>query len=92
MHDHNKDGGGKGMMWMMIPCLLLLGFLFIGGGSLSSGGYLWPILIGVFVVAHVWMMFRGHGKHGDDAEEKVDNASAKQLDAKDEHKHGGCCH
>jgi len=80
------------MMWMMIPCLLLLGILFLGGGKLSGGGYLWPILIGVFVVAHVWMMFRGHGKHGNDTEEKIDNASAKQLDAKDEHKHGVCCH
>lgn len=93
MHDHNKNGGGKGMMWMIIPCLLLLGVLFLGGGKLSGGGYLWPILIGVFVITHVWMMFRGHGKHGDaDAEEKVDDASAKQLGAKDEHKHGGCCH
>jgi len=68
MHNHNnnnKDGGHKGMMWMMIPCLFLLGFVFIGGGNLSSGGYLWPILIGIFVIAHVWMMFKGHGGHGD---------------------------
>lgn len=93
MHDHNKDGGGKGMMWMMIPCLILVGVLFLGGGKLSGGGYLWPILIGVFVAAHVWMMFRGHGKHGGaDAEEKVDDASAKQPGAKDEHKHSGSCH
>lgn len=93
MHDHNKNGGGKGMMWMIIPCLLLLSVLFLGGGKLSGGGYLWPILIGIFVIAHVWMMFRGHGKHGDaDAEEKVDDVSAKQLGAKDEHKHSGSCH
>ena len=96
MHNHNSnDGGGghKGMMWMMIPCLILVGVLFLGGGKLSGGGYLWPILIGVFVVAHVWMMFRGHGKHGNaDPEEKVDDTSAKQPGAKDEHKHGDCCH
>ena len=92
MHDHNKDGGGKGMMWMMIPCLLLVGVLFLGGGKLSGGGYLWPILIGIFVVAHVWMMLRGHGKHGDtDMEEKNDDASAKSG-ATNEHKHGGSCH
>ncbi|MDP3956070.1 MAG: hypothetical protein Q8Q18_02405 [bacterium] len=90
MHDHNNGGGYKGMMWMMIPCLLLLGILFLGGGKLSGGGYFWPI-IGVFVVAHVWMMFRGHGKHGNvDAE--VDDTSTKQHGAKDGHKHGDCCH
>jgi len=95
MHNHNSnDGGGhKGMMWMMIPCLLLLGFLFIGGGNLSSGGYLWPILIGVFVLAHVWMMFKGHGGHGNnDTEGKIDGDSTKESDAKDEHKHSGSCH
>lgn len=99
MHDHNKGGGGKGMMWMMIPCLLLLGVLFLGGGRLSGGEYLWPILIGVFVVAHVWMMLRGRRKHeerGDTSTgEKIDVISAKQLEANDKHKeqkHGGCCH
>lgn len=67
MHDHNnKDGGHEGMLWMMIPCLLLLGFVAVGGGSLSSGGYLWPVLIGVFVLVHVWMMFKGHSSHGGD--------------------------
>lgn len=92
MHDHNKNGGGNGMLWMMIPCLLLLGVLFLGGGKLSGGGYLWPILIGVFVVAHVWMMFRGHGHSGTNTEDKTDDASAKQPGVKDDHKHGGCCH
>jgi len=70
MHEHennNKSGGHKGMMWMMIPCLLLLVFVFLGGDTLSSDGYLWPVLIGVFVVAHVWMMFKGHGGHGGDS-------------------------
>ncbi len=68
MHNYNssKDGGSKGMMWMMIPCLLLLGLVFLGGGKISSDGYIWPIFIGVLVVAHVWMMLKGHGNHGDD--------------------------
>ena len=95
MHDHNnnKDGGHKGMMWMMIPYLLLFGFVFLGGGKLSSGGYFWPILIGIFVVGHMWMMFKGHGGHGDsDMEEKPDANSEKQPEKKNEHKHGGCCH
>ncbi len=102
MHDHNKkneNNGNKGMMWMMILCFLLLGILFLGGGKLSSGGYLWPVLIGVFVVAHIWMMFKGHGGHGGhndtNTEDKVDDTSVKQLEKKDEdnkHKHGGGCH
>jgi hypothetical protein len=97
MHNHNnKDGGHKGMMWMMIPCLLLLGFVFLGGEKLSSGGYVWPILIGVFVVAHIWMMFRGHGGHDDaNTEDKTDDVSAQEPEAKggnEKSKHGGCCH
>lgn len=92
MHNHNKDGGGKGMMWMMIPCLLLVGVLFLGGGKLSGGGYLWPILIGVFVLAHIWMMFKGHGHGGTDTEDKIDDASAKNPGEKDEHKHSGSYH
>ena len=92
MHDHNNNTGGghKRMMWIMIPCLLLFGILFLGGGKLSGGGYLWSILIGVFVVAHVWMMFRGHG--GNKAEDKTDDVSTKESGAKDEHKHRGSCH
>ena len=93
MHNHNSSdscGGHKGMMWMMIPCLLLLGILFLGGGKLSGGGYLWPILIGAFVVAHVWMMFRGHGHTN--TEDKTDDAPAKESGVKDEHKHSGGCH
>jgi len=86
MHDHNnndnKHGGRKGIAWMMILCLLLLGFIFLDGAKLFSGGYLWPILIGVFVVAHVWTMFRGHGGNSTDTNESKDR----------KHKHGGCCH
>ena len=83
-------------MWMMIPCFFLLGILFFSGGKLLSSGYLWPILIGVFVVAHVWMMFKGHRGHGDaNTKDKINDASVKQPETKDEdnkHKHGGCCH
>lgn len=97
MHDHsssgNKDGGHKRMMWMMIPCLLLLGILFLGGDKLSSSEYLWPILIGAFVVAHVWMMFKGHRWHrGDDMENESNAVLGKQHDPKNGHKHGGSYH
>lgn len=78
---------------MMLPCLLLLGVLFLGGGKLASSWYLWLILIGVCVVPHIWMMFKGHGGHGEhsdtDASEETDSEGQPK---KDEHKHGGCCH
>ena len=93
MHNHNKDGGGKGMMWMMIPCLLLLGVLFFGGSKLSSSGYLWLIVIGVCVVPHIWMMFKvpgGRGNHH--GEEKIDEVLEKSFGPKDEHKRKDCCH
>jgi len=89
MHNHNNDNkndGHSGMMWMMIPCVILLGILFLGGGRLSSSGYLWPILIGVFILGHVWMMLRGHGGHGKHHDTSTsDDPSQKQLDTKSEH-------
>ena len=71
MHNHN-DKKSSGMMWMMLICCLLpVAILLFAGGTLSSGGYLWPVLFGVTIVAHLWMMFKGHGGHGDgDAEEE----------------------
>lgn len=87
MHDHNKKGGGNGMMWMMIPCLLLLGFLFLGGDKFSLGGYLWPILIGGFVLLYILMMFKGHGGHGKHGDtNKSEDRSQKELDAKNENR------
>ena len=64
MHNHNGKKNFS-MMWMMSVCILFLVVLFFAGGKLFSGGYLWPIFIGVFVVAHIWMMFKGHGSHKD---------------------------
>ena len=74
MHDHNnndnKYGGHKGMMWMMIPCIILLGVLFLGGGKLSSSWYLWLIIIGICVGPHILMMLRGHESHDREGKEK----------------------
>ena len=95
MHNHNnKDGGHKGMLWMMIPCLLLLGFLFFGGGKLSSSGYFWPVLIGGFIALHIWMMLKGHGGHGgnSDADTEGKTNAVDESKTKGEHKKGGCCH
>lgn len=92
MHNHNKGGGDHGMMWMMIPCLLLIGVLFLNGGKWSGEGYFWPIIFGVFVVAHVWMMFKGHGNHsGTSSEDKADGPSTKNETSK-EHTQDGNCH
>jgi hypothetical protein len=69
---------------MMVLCVLLFGFSLFGGNAVTSsfGGYLWPILIGVFIVAHIWMMFKGHGghsAHGDSTRTKdtIDTTSSK---------------
>lgn len=69
---HSHDGkGGKNMMWMMIPCLLLMAFALFDGGSLVSSKYLWLIIVGVCVVPHIWIMFKGHGESTDtNTEEK----------------------
>lgn len=90
MHNHNKNGGHKGMLWMMLPCLLLLGFLFLGGSKVIPSEYLWLVIIAVCVVPHVWMMFRGHGGHDDSHIERRTDASG-QKETKDKSKHG-CCH
>ena len=85
MHNNNEKNKSS-MGWMILLCVLpLLALLFMGRG-LSLSGYLWPILIGACVVAHFWMMFKGHGKH-DDGETQPDN-----KDDHAEHKHSGCCH
>jgi len=84
MYNHDEKGKNS-MMWMMLICgALILGVLFLGGSSLSSGGYFWPILVGVFVVAHIWMMFGKRGSH--------DNTTTKNKIDDNKHKHGGCCH
>src|SRR3989344_4941063 len=101
MHNHsNKDGGHKGMMWMMLICILPLIVLLFVGRKLFSAGYILPILIGACVVAHIWMMRKGHGEHSDtNAEEKSDLSAdpstkasvqtgvlLEKPDTKDEHK------
>ncbi len=63
MHNHNNHER-KGMMWMIIPCLLLLGILGVhllganifSGLKLASLGHLLPILMGVCIVGHVLMI------------------------------------
>lgn len=63
MHNHNNNDGHKGMMWMMVICCAMpFVFLLFAGGTISlSGGDFWKVLIGAFILVHLWMMFKGHG-------------------------------
>ncbi|OGD24288.1 hypothetical protein A2Z10_02695 [Candidatus Azambacteria bacterium RBG_16_47_10] len=84
------------MKWMMLIGAIAIIVLLFSRGTLFSGGYLWQILIGIFVVAHIWMMFKGHGG-SDDAhtENKTNGPSAQEPKTRDENNkrnHGGCCH
>lgn len=80
------------MMWMMVLCALPIVILLFAGGKLFSAGYLWPILIGGFVVAHLWMMFRGHGSQGKDHNEHNAVETEKDKSATSEKKDHSCCH
>ncbi len=57
--------GYMGMLWMILPCLLLLGVSFLGGGNAFSSGYVWPILLGAFLITHIWMMVKDHAGRTD---------------------------
>lgn len=86
MHDHNDKNGkqNSSMMWMMLICAIpLVALLFFGGWSLRGGPWFFPVAIGVFVLAHIWMMFKGHGSHSDEGSEEA---------RKGQKKHDGCCH
>ena len=91
---HNHDGkNSKSMMWMMIPCLLLLAFIMFSGNGLGASKYLVFIMLGVCVVPHLWMMFKGgHGEHVDNnnTENKIDDSQTKNEN--DKSKHSGGCH
>ncbi len=91
MNDNNNEKHNSSMIWMMLPCLLILGFvIFAAGGGVRS----WPfiLIIGGMVVAHLWMMRRGHGSQ--DTEDHSSHAAADPKKA-ESIKHGGghsCCH
>ena len=78
MHDHN-DKNNSSMMWMMLPCLIILVFaVLFGGGGFRSWPYL--ALIGIMVAGHLWMMFRGHGSHGDEHTDHKNVAEAGKAE------------
>ena len=97
---NHDDNNKSSMMWMMVICCAIpLIILFFLGSTLSSVGYFWPILIGVFALVCIGMMFRGHG-HGTSDEEHHDMIDMKQQppektageDEKKNHSGHSCCH
>ncbi|MEK7104269.1 MAG: hypothetical protein AAB842_02630 [Patescibacteria group bacterium] len=68
MRNHN-DKNNSSMWWMMMLCALPLIIILITSGNFSQGGYLWPILIGGFMVAHFWIMIRSHHSHNTNHDE-----------------------
>ena len=92
MLNHNHNGKNhSSMMWMMLICMLPLVVLFFIRDKQFSAGYLWPILIGAFVVVHLWIMFKGHGRH-DDANEAGETNTSEQPETKSKNTHSGGCH
>ncbi len=84
---------------MMLLCALPILIILFSGEKLFSAGYAWPILIGVFVIAHVGMMLRGRHAHDSehsneaDGDGSKDNMAHPAPDEQGAHKkkHGGCC-
>lgn len=91
--DH-ENKGMKSMMWMMAICcgVPLVLFLFIGAGGIATGASKWLVLgiVALMVVAHIFMMRRGH-KHSDQTQ---DGNTITTDDKKDKDGHSGhsCCH
>lgn len=68
MTHHHKNSSFKAMLWIIVPCLVLAAVLSIGGSRLpplASDGYFWPVLLVVFVLAHVFGVCKLFGSfHG----------------------------
>ena len=77
-HIKNNRRNNYRMMWRMVLCIVLLGILFLGGSVLPFSGYLWPIIIGVFILMHIWLMFRTN--HGCNTEDDSSRNRSQQED------------
>jgi len=75
------------MLWMLLGCALLFLFLFLAGNVVPVK-ILWPVLIGVCVVMHIWMM-RRHGSHTQHGEQAT-KAGVDEQKENTGHS-GGCC-
>ncbi len=87
MHDHNKNSGHKGMMWMMIICCLLPVIVLFGGIEFfKSIGYSWIgiALVGIFILMYLFRMWRTNQDHNSNSQ-NVDNEKNKDS-------HNNCCH
>jgi len=89
MHNHNGKGDNS-MMWMMVLCCAVpIILLLFAGSTVFSGGYIQYVIIGGLAAACFWMMFKGHGGHGDPHEDHKTGASG-EPETKNRSKHSGC--
>lgn len=94
MHNHdNKQGGGNGMMWMMVLCCAIPLFLIlvVGAGGKALGAPTWFVLGGIagMVITHFFMMGKSH-KHSDEDHEISGEGNKDSKDNKTHSGHG-CC-
>ncbi|MEK7665766.1 MAG: hypothetical protein AAB337_02730 [Patescibacteria group bacterium] len=88
--NHKKTGAS--IAWMVLSCVALLLIFFFAGDRLPAS-ILLPVLIGICVISHIWMMSRGHGSHGQNnvRDEKTQLNTDADKKGKDAGHHGGCC-
>ncbi len=93
MNKHN--GKDSSMIWMMLPCFLLLGILSFSGGTLFSSRYFRLFVIGVFMAFYLWKVFKsGRRKNNQHSIHGVleTSSSGASESTEDGHKGHGCCH
>lgn len=87
---HYNGQHNSSMLWMMLICALPLVILLFAGGSRFSTGYTWPIIIGVMIVVHIGMMFKGHARRDNLDDDRKTDVSG-EPEKKNKKQHGGCC-
>lgn len=76
---------------MLLPCLLIILALVTVGKNLPTVVF-WPILIGLCVLSHVFMMRRSGSHAPKEQETAVKDEHGVDASSHDHSKGGGCCH
>ncbi len=84
----NHQTHGSSMKWMLLGCGVVLLLLFVASDVIPSGFFL-PILLGVCLLSHIWMMRRSHGSQTSE-DKSAQHVEKKKTDGG--HSGGGCCH